>query len=94
MSKTIDDSVRFSSKGQVVIPRRLRKLFHIEEGTRAVVAATDEGILIKPITSATVARGFGLLKPKPGAKSLAEEWAEHKREERKLEDTGHGRRSR
>lgn len=94
MGKTIDESVRFSSKGQVVIPRRLRKLFHIEDGTRAVVAATEEGILITPITSANVARGFGLLKPKPGEKALAEEWAEHKREERKLEDRGHGRRSR
>jgi AbrB family looped-hinge helix DNA binding protein len=86
MSKTTDESVRFSSKGQVVIPRRLRKLFHIEDGTRAVVAATEEGILIKPVTSATIARGYGLLKSRSGEKALAEEWAEHKKNERKLEN--------
>ena len=31
-------------------------------------------------------RGLGLLKRKPGEKPLAEEWAEHKREERELEE--------
>ncbi|RMD57789.1 AbrB/MazE/SpoVT family DNA-binding domain-containing protein [Candidatus Parcubacteria bacterium] len=45
------ESVRFSSKGQVVIPRRLRKEFEIEEGTRAFVEATPEGILIRPLTA-------------------------------------------
>jgi AbrB family looped-hinge helix DNA binding protein len=45
------ESVSFSVKGQVVIPRRLRKEFEIEEGTRAYVIATPEGILIKPVTS-------------------------------------------
>jgi len=80
------DTVRFTTKGQVVIPRRLRKEFHIEEGTRAVVTSTPEGILIKPVTKWAIDRGFGLLKRKPGGKSFAEEWAEHKREERELEE--------
>ena len=34
------ESVYFSVKGQVVIPRRLRKEFEIEEGTRAYVEST------------------------------------------------------
>ena len=42
------ESVYFSVKGQVVIPRRLRKEFEIEEGTRAYVEATPEGILLRP----------------------------------------------
>jgi AbrB family looped-hinge helix DNA binding protein len=46
------DTVNFGSKGQVVIPRRLRQEFEIEEGTRATVVATSEGILLKPITRA------------------------------------------
>lgn len=92
MGKTQDQPVTFSSKGQVVIPRRLRKLFHIEEGTRAVAEATDEGILLKPINAASIARGYGLLR-RPG-RPLSAEWAEHKRNERKLEDAGHGRRPR
>ena len=45
------ESVYFSIKGQVVIPRRLRKEFEIEEGTRAYVESTPEGILIKPVTT-------------------------------------------
>jgi len=44
------DSVTFTTKGQVVIPARLRRHFDIKEGTRATVVATPEGILLKPIT--------------------------------------------
>jgi AbrB family looped-hinge helix DNA binding protein len=44
------DTVNFGTKGQVVIPSRLRKEFEIEVGTRATVVATPEGILLKPIT--------------------------------------------
>jgi bifunctional DNA-binding transcriptional regulator/antitoxin component of YhaV-PrlF toxin-antitoxin module len=29
----------FTTKGQVVIPLRFRKIFHIEDGTRAIVTA-------------------------------------------------------
>ena len=83
-SKT--DAVWFTTKGQVVIPAWLRKQFHIEEGTKAVVQATPDGILLKPVTSWAIERGFGLLKRKAGNKTFAEEWAEHKREERELED--------
>jgi AbrB family looped-hinge helix DNA binding protein len=82
----VSDTVWFTTKGQVVIPRRLRKEFQIEDGTRAVVTATPEGILLKPVTKWSIDRGFGLLKRKPGGKSFAEEWAEHKRAERELED--------
>jgi AbrB family looped-hinge helix DNA binding protein len=82
----VSETVWFTTKGQVVIPHRLRKEFHIGEGTRAIVTATPEGILLKPVTKWSIERGFGLLKRKPGGKSFAEEWAEHKREERELED--------
>lgn len=80
------DSVRFTTKGQVVIPSWLRKQFNIEDGTKAVVQATPEGILLKPVTRWAIERGFGLLKRKPGGKAFNDEWAEHKREERQLED--------
>ena len=80
------NAVWFTTKGQVVIPLRLRKQFHIEDGTKAIVEATADGILLKPVTRWAIERGYGLLKRKPGDKPFAEEWAEHKREERKLED--------
>lgn len=88
---TQSHTVWFTTKGQVVIPLRLRKLYQIEDGTRAIVSATDDGILLKPVTAATIERGFGLLRPKPGDKPLAEEWAEHKREEHEKEQAKYGR---
>jgi AbrB family looped-hinge helix DNA binding protein len=90
-TETKTETVWFTTKGQVVIPLRLRKEFHIEDGTRAIVTATKDGILLKPVTAATIERGFGLLKRKPGGKSFAEEWAEHKKEERELEEAKHAR---
>lgn len=58
------ESVYFSIKGEVVIPRRLRKEFEIEEGTRAYVEATSEGILLKPVTTKFIRRLRGSLKGK------------------------------
>jgi AbrB family looped-hinge helix DNA binding protein len=80
------DSVWFTTKGQVVIPMWLRKQFHIEDGTKAMIQATPEGILLKPVTAALIKHGRGILKRKPGSESLAEEWAEHKKSEIELED--------
>jgi AbrB family looped-hinge helix DNA binding protein len=85
------DTVRFTTKGQVVIPLRLRKLFHIQDGTRAIVTASEQGILLKPVTRHAIDRLRGILKRKPGEKPFAEEWAEHKREEKKLEERKYGR---
>jgi AbrB family looped-hinge helix DNA binding protein len=79
------ETVWFTTKGQVVIPLRLRKQFDIEDGTKAVVQATPEGILLKPMTAALIKRGRGILKRAPGGKPLAEGWAEHKKQERALE---------
>jgi AbrB family looped-hinge helix DNA binding protein len=86
-----NNAVWFTTKGQVVIPSWLRRQFHIEDGTKCVVQATPDGILLKPVTAALIRRGRGILKAKPGDKPLAVEWAEHKREERELEEARHAR---
>jgi AbrB family looped-hinge helix DNA binding protein len=85
------DAVWFTTKGQVVIPAWLRKQFQIEDGTKAMVEATADGILLKPVTAVNIRRLRGLLKRKPGAKPFAEEWAEHKREEMRLEEAKYAR---
>ena len=85
------NAVWFTTKGQVVIPMWLRKQFHIEDGTKAIVEATPEGILLKPVTAVTIRRLRGILKRKPGDKPFAEEWAEHKREEIEVEEAKHAR---
>jgi len=80
------NAVWITTKGQVVIPMWLRKQFHIEDGTKAIVEATPEGILLKPVTAVTIRRLRGILKRKPGDKPFAEEWAAHKREEIEVEE--------
>ena len=80
------ETVRFTTKGQVVIPLRLRKQFEIEDGTKAMVQATPDGILLKPMTAALIRRGRGILKRASGHGSLTEDWAEHKKQERALEE--------
>lgn len=80
-----------TTKGQVVIPLRLRKLYHIEDGTRAIVTATDEGILLKPVTRHAINRLRGILKRKPGGQPFAEEWAEHQQREKEIEEAKHAR---
>lgn len=92
MKTTIpSETVRFTTKGQVVIPKRLRKLFLIEDGTRAIVSATEDGIFLKPMSAVMIERGFGLLRCKSGGTPLAEEWAEHTREELVKEEEKHVR---
>jgi AbrB family looped-hinge helix DNA binding protein len=85
------NAVWFTTKGQVVIPLRLRKQFHIEDGTKAIVEATADGILLKPVTAVTIRRLRGILKRKPGEKPFAEQMAEHKREEKGLEEAKYAR---
>ncbi len=70
---TKSETVYFSVKGQVVIPRRLRKEFEIEEGTRACVEATPEGILIKPVTAKFIRSLRGSLKDKGVMKAMMED---------------------
>ena len=84
------DSVWFTTKGQIVIPAKLRRQFNIQEGTRAIVEATPEGILLKPVTKHTIARLRGILKRKAGDQPLSEEWAEHQSAERALEEAKYG----
>jgi AbrB family looped-hinge helix DNA binding protein len=71
------ESVSFSVKGQVVIPSRLRKEFEIEEGTKATVMATPEGILIRPVTAKFIRNLRGSL---TGTKAMETFIAERRRE--------------
>jgi AbrB family looped-hinge helix DNA binding protein len=85
------DSVRFTTKGQVVIPARLRKLFDIQDGTKAVVEVTPDGILLKPVTAALIKRGRGIAKRRPDDKPFDQWWAEYKAEEKALEEAKYAR---
>jgi AbrB family looped-hinge helix DNA binding protein len=71
------DTVSFSIKGQIVIPRWLRKDFDIDEGTRAVVYKQDDHIVLKPLTAQHYRRLRGSLK---GTKAMEVFMSERKRE--------------
>ena len=86
------ETVSFTVKGQVVIPRRIRREFEIENGTKAVVQTTPDGILLKPITGAAIKRARGVLKQKPGEKPFRQWWAEYKKKEKALEEAKYARR--
>ena len=70
---TKTELVYFSVKGQVVIPRRLRKEFEIEEGTRAYIHSTPQGILIKPVTAKFIRSLRGTLKGRGVMKAMMED---------------------
>lgn len=67
------DLIRFTVKGQIVIPRWLRKEFDIEEGTRALVYPEGDAIVLKPITPRHIRKLRGSLKGSGILKSLMED---------------------
>lgn len=67
------DTVSFGTKGQVVIPRKLRREFEIEDGTKATVVSTPEGILLKPITRTYIKSLRGSLKGSGVMKAMMED---------------------
>ncbi len=71
-----------TSKGQVVIPAKLRKKFDIKEGTRFQIEVDEKGrrIILKPITREYIHNLRGKFKGKRLMKSLKEE----KKREREL----------
>ena len=86
MIATKSDTVKFTTQGQIVIPRWLRRQFDIEEGTRAIVSVTPDGILLKPVTAALIKRGRGILKHQPADQPLSAHWSAHQQTEKELED--------
>ena len=71
---------RLSTKGQVVIPAKLRKKYHLEPGTPLAVEEKDGQIVIVPLPSDPIAALYGVLKD---AGPLTDDLlAERRREER------------
>ena len=62
-----------TSKGQIVIPSKLRRKYGIEEGTRIEFIEEEGYIIMKPITPQYVHSLRGILKGNAGMKSLKED---------------------
>lgn len=71
-----------TSKGQIVIPSKLRRRFGIKPGTRINFFEEENGIKIIPVTSETIKANIGFL-GKDGP-SLLKALMEEKKREREL----------
>ena len=45
---TILDTAKITSKGQVTIPNRIRKILHLKEGEAVGFSITKEGVVLIP----------------------------------------------
>lgn len=59
-----------TSKGQLVIPARLRKKYSIRKGTRVAFVEEDCRLVLQPITDGFLRKLRGSLKGKPSALDL------------------------
>jgi AbrB family looped-hinge helix DNA binding protein len=69
--------VKVGSRGQVVIPKKLRKKFNIENGIVLEIEETEKGLLFKPHNPVAEMKGLGkgvFGEPTKYQKRLREEW--------------------
>ena len=87
------DTAVVTTKGQVVIPARIRRKMGIKQGTRVVFDEKNNTIVLRPITEAYIDSFRGILKTKLGEKPMTQELvedhaAEVAQEEAKFEKRG------
>lgn len=75
-----------TSKGQIVIPARLRRKYGLKEGTRLNFAEEEGRFVIQPVTREYISSFRGIFKLKPGEKSAVQEHLEDRAKERARED--------
>lgn len=72
-----------TTKGQLVVPARLRRRYGIKPGTRVRFIAMDRAILFQPVTSEYIRGLMGSLK---GGPSITKELLEERRREKEREE--------
>lgn len=80
------DTSSVTTKGQLVIPARIRRHFGIKAGTRVRFLERGEEIVLQPMTSASIRGLCGILKSESSvtADLLAERARDREREEAKI----------
>jgi AbrB family looped-hinge helix DNA binding protein len=74
---TVTEKVKVGMRGQVVIPKKLRQKYGIEEGIILEIDDTKEGLLLKPFNPLIEMKGLGkgvFGDPVKYQKKLREEW--------------------
>lgn len=80
------ESAFVTSKGQVVVPARLRRKFGIKAGTRLNFSEQGGQIVVQPVTREYISSFRGVFKLKPGERSVVQELIEDRTKERARED--------
>ena len=75
-----------TSKGQLVVPSRIRRKYGIKPGTRVNFVEDGERIIFQPVTREYIDSFCGIFKKKPGEKSVVEEHLQDRRKERDREN--------
>jgi AbrB family looped-hinge helix DNA binding protein len=75
-----------TSKGQLVVPSRIRRRFGIKPGTRINFVEEGERIIFQPVTPEYIDSFCGIFKLKPGEKSVVREHLEERRAEREKDN--------
>ena len=73
----VTEKVKVGMRGQVVIPKKLRKKHNIEEGIILEIDDTKEGLLLKPFNPVSELKGLGkgvFGDPVKYQKKLRKEW--------------------
>lgn len=74
---SMSEKVKVGVRGQVVIPKKLRKKYNIEEGIIIEINETNEGLLLKPFNPVAEMKGLGngiFGDPVKYQKKLREDW--------------------
>lgn len=84
------ETASVTSKGQLVIPARLRRKYRIEPGTKVLFVERDHEILIQPVTRELLRSVCGIFKSEtPATQTLLKERSRDKeREEGKFAKGG------
>jgi len=80
------NSAYVTSKGQLVVPSRIRRRFGIKPGTRVNFVEEGDRIIFQPVTREYIRSFRGRFKLKPVAKSVVQEHLEERRAERDREN--------
>jgi AbrB family looped-hinge helix DNA binding protein len=86
MKDTFMETSYVTSKGQLVVPSRIRRKYGIKPGTRVNFLEDGERIIFQPVTPEYVRSFRGVFKLKPGEKSAVQEHLEDRRRERDREN--------
>jgi AbrB family looped-hinge helix DNA binding protein len=84
------DTAYVTSKGQLVVPARIRRRYGIKPGTKVRFIERDNEILIQPVTKEYIQSVCGFLKSRTSATQalLKERAKDKKREEAKFAKLG------